>query len=239
MWKGIASLGQSFVDLVYPPFCLHCEESMPGAALFCAPCLELLQVIDPKERCPYCFSGDFDRWQPCCAACYQRNHRLHRMAAAFDYEGPAATLVKRMKYGGMPYLAKGAAAFLVVQFAALGWPFPDCVVPVPMDALKRLDRGYNQSALLAAHVAKLLQCPVKEVLKRSRGSFSQAGLSHQQRLELDATVFEAVPDADLRDKCVLLIDDVMTTGSTLGRCAEALHELYPKAIYALAVCRAL
>lgn len=239
MWKGMAALGRSVVDLIYPPFCLHCEESMSEGAIFCAPCLELLQVIDPKERCPYCFSGEFDRRQPCCAACYQRTHKRQRMAAAFDYEGPAATLVKRMKYGGMPYLAKGAAAFLVVQFVALGWPLPDCVVPVPMDALKRLDRGYNQSALLAAHVADLLHCPMKEVLKRSRGSFSQAGLSHQQRLELEAHVFEAAPAADLRDKCILLIDDVMTTGSTLGCCAEALHALYPKAIYALTVCRAL
>jgi predicted amidophosphoribosyltransferase len=108
-----------------------------------------------------------------------------------------------------------------------------------MDLLKRLDRGYNQSVLLAEPFAKMINRPVMSVLKRSKGSFSQAGLNYEQRLKLAPEAFYAVDTELLRDKTVLLIDDVMTTGSTLRCCAEALYKLHPKSVYALTVCRAL
>lgn len=239
--RSFIQLGTSFMDLVYPPFCLHCEDCLyDSSGFFCSHCVQQLELLDHKERCPFCFTAEFNRQhEACCGVCRRQQRLLDGMAASFEYEGPAATLVKRLKYGGLPYLSKGAAAFLVAQFVRLQWPFPDYIVPVPMDTLKRLDRGYNQSALLAEAFAKMVDRPVMPVLKRAKGSFSQAGLSYKQRMQMASETFCAKETALFRDKCILLIDDVTTTGSTLRCCAEALHGLHPKFIYALSVCRAL
>lgn len=238
----LAKVVKSFSDLLYPPLCIHCEQSLEERSLiFCQSCLKLLQIIDPKTRCPYCFSFEFDpENQFCCTPCRQKPQLLHRIAAVFDYEGPATTLIKQMKYGGQPHLAEGAGAFLAAQFVELNWPMPDFVIPMPMASLRKIERGYNQSELLAEVFARFIDRPMLDILKRKGGEFSQAGLNHQQRLQLSSDAFSLRKrHADIKDKCLLLIDDVMTTGSTLRRCAEALLETYPDQIYGLTVCRAM
>lgn len=162
-----------------------------------------------------------------------------RSAAAFDYLGPAATLVRKLKYGDQPHLADGAAAFLVAQWAYLKWPLPDLIVPVPLSFTHWMIRGYNQSALLAEGMGKLLNRPVSSPLKRISGDYSQAGMNLKQRNALKSSTLRLDPEHRIYDKCILLIDDVMTTGSTLARCADVLAEGYPTEIYALTFCRAV
>lgn len=107
-----------------------------------------------------------------------------------------------------------------------------------MAPLRLLERGYNQSRLLAQALGKILDRPVLDVLGRRSGDFCQAGLSYQQRMKLGSDAFYLKKMPTLRDKTILLADDVMTTGSSLQRCGEALQGLYPEHIYALTVCRA-
>lgn len=206
---------------------------------FCKACVEELQLIDPKERCPFCFSTEFCPERKQCATCQNKESDLHRCAAAFDYLGPAASFIRKLKYGNQPHLAEGAAAFLVAQWAELGWPMPDLIAPVPISFTHWLDRGYNQSALLAEGVAKLLDRPVHLPLKRISGDYSQAGMNLKQRNLLKSSTLKLDKRHQLYDRCILLIDDVMTTGSTLGRCAEVLAEGCPTEIYALTFCRAV
>lgn len=163
---------------------------------------------------------------------------MDHVSAAFEYVGPAASMIKALKYGGRVYLAKGAAAYLAAQFLRMEWPFPDLVVPVPIAFNHWMHRGYNQSLLLAQELALLLQCPVKESLTRKSGDFSQAGLSSEQRRRLKGDRIGLKRGADLRGKVILLIDDVMTTGSTMRKCAEVLAEEQPSRIYGLVLCRA-
>jgi len=237
----LTQLSKSFIDLIYPPLCLHCfnglEKEQP---LFCRSCLELLVPIDPEERCPYCFSMDFEKMrESCCQSCSESPPIIDRTAAVFDYEGPAATLVKRLKYGGQSYLAKGAGAYMAAQFIRLEWPLPDAIIPMPMASLRRAERGYNQTLLLARSLGAILDRPVLDVLKRRGGDFSQAGLSLKQRLELKSDRFAIKKGVKFEDQCLLLVDDVMTSGSSLRCCAETLFELYPRKIYAMTVCRAI
>lgn len=164
---------------------------------------------------------------------------MNALGAVFDHLGPAATLIQQMKYGGLSYLAKGAAAYLAVQFFALKWPLPDLIVPVPVSTLRFFERGYNQSFELAVALSVYLDRPVHDVLKRKNGGYSQAGLNRQLRVELNQSMFSLKRQARVQDKVVLLVDDVITTGSTLNCCAEVLQEQCPQAIYALAVCRAV
>jgi len=237
MFKRIA---QSFLNLIYPPLCLHCRRGLLNPQhLLCEDCLFILELIDPCTRCSFCFSADCETELRLCPECQKRRSILDGIGAAFDFAGPAASLIKKMKYSNMPYLNKGVAAYMAAQFCRLEWPMPDVIIPVPISLTHLFSRGYNQSALLAESLASLLNRRYCEVLKRKSGDYSQAGLDREQRMALDGEKFICRQGYDLQDKTILLVDDVMTTGSTLRRCAEALQSGYPNNIYALVFCRAL
>jgi predicted amidophosphoribosyltransferase len=84
-----------------------------------------------------------------------------------------------------------------------------------------------------------MQCPVIPALRRRSGDYSQAGLNQAQRLQLTGSNFELKKGHQFHDKKILLIDDVLTTGSTLRKCAEQLYATYPSNIYGLTFCRAI
>lgn len=238
---SIEALGQalykSLLHLAYPTKCLHCHALLPPEPIvLCSACASLLELASFHARCPICFNF-LEEGEALCEECCNYPSVYLRMAAAFDYEGPAISLVKRLKYAHQPYLAQGMAAFLVAQFDRLQWPMPDALIPVPLSFTHWLERGYNQSALLAEEMGRLLQLPVWHALKRQSGDFSQAALNLEQRKALDGKHFQCKSTYSLKGKVLLVIDDVMTSGFTLRRCAETLNEAHPAALYALTFCR--
>jgi len=164
---------------------------------------------------------------------------LKKYAAVFDYHGPAATLVTKMKYSNQPYLSKGAAAYMAVQLMKLDWPVPDLIVPVPLTLSHRISRGYNQSLLLAHALGNMLNCPVRSILNRRWLDYSQTGMSRSQREALDKEAFSLRNRINIRDQVILLIDDVSTTGQTMNCCAEALYTGFPEAVYGLTLCKGI
>lgn len=237
--KSSHFLVNSFLNLIYPSICLHCSYPLEGKfTLLCNDCFNLIDLIDSENRCQSCFKEVNSRKHLKCEYCIKSSSYLNQIGSACEYIGPIVTLVRSLKYQDQPHIAKSLAAIIVTQFFKLKWPIPDLIVPVPMPWLRKIDRGYNQSSLIAHHVGDLLERPKKEVLKRFGGEFSQAGLSRKQRQLLPSSTFHLKKNAQIADQCILLIDDVMTTGSTLNRCAEALQEGLPKAIYGLTVCKA-
>lgn len=235
----LEKLAQAFVHLTYPPICLHCYEGLEDPKhLLCKHCLALLSLLEWQGRCPTCFGEDYQTESGRCSHCSIEKPWLHKLAAAFDYMGPAATLVKQFKYSNKPYLVNALASYMVAQFCLLEWPIPDLIVPVPMSWAHFLGRGYNQSALLAKEIARMLGCAYGDVLQRNSGAYSQAGLSTKQRLLMTADTIHIKKDKQFYDKTLLLVDDVMTTGSTMSRCAEVLISGYPQHIYGLTLCKA-
>lgn len=236
----LKNFGKSFVNLVYPPHCMHCRQYLVNDAYpLCSTCLEMMQLIDPQERCPHCFSADYCLENKLCPHCLRKGPVLHGIAAAFDYVGPAASLIRKLKYSNQTHLADVCAAYLAAQFLKLEWPMPDLIVPIPIAFTHLLERGYNQSLLLAESLSKILNRPTQEILKRKSGDFSQAGLGKHQRVKLDGKTITLNDKCNVHDKVILLVDDVMTTGSTMKKSAEALLEQCPSSLYGLAVCRAI
>ena len=234
------ALQKSILHLAYPAKCLHCQTLLPPESLvLCTACASLLDLICPQARCSTCFSLLPEESSLLCRDCLHYPSLYSQMGAAFDYDGPAATLVKRLKYANQPYLASGMAAFLVAQFDQLQWPLPEAIVPVPLSFTHWLERGYNQSALLADEMGRLLQCPVWQALKRQSGDYSQAALTLEQRKNLEGKRFKLNSKYNLQGKILLVIDDVMTSGLTLQRCAETLGAGSPASLYALTFCRTL
>lgn len=233
--KWASSLG----DLIYPPLCLHCHALLPNSSIiFCNSCLTQMEVINPEERCKICFSylGN----EKSCQVCLKQPPRSYdRLASVFDYEGPPATLIRQLKYSKKPYLAKGASAYLAFQILQLNWPIPDYFIPVPLSFSHWLERGYNQSELLTDALAEHFQRPKLNAILRKSGDYSQAELSQTQRIKLSKNSFALKNTICLREKIIILLDDITTTGTTINRCAEVLAESFPAAIYCLTFCKTI
>lgn len=237
MRRLFRELKNSLMHLCYPIGCLHCEELLaPDGTFLCDACGSLLQQLEGEERCQSCFNLR-SQTSTHCPYCQKRPSLYYRSAAVFPFVGPAASMVKKMKYSGRPYLAKGMGAFMAAQFVQLEWPIPDAIIPVPISFSHWLSRGYNQSALLAQELANILQVPVWPILKRSGLGISQAGLTLEQRQQLEDRQFSLKNSFPIQDKVLLVIDDVTTSGSTLQKCAETLYERCPTSLYALTFCK--
>ena len=100
-WHSIFNLvKESLLSFIYPPACIHCGDNLESNNLtLCTACLSLLDVLSHHNRCPRCFSENFNKINNHCRQCKSQTLFLSHQAAVFDYMGPAATLMKRMKYG--------------------------------------------------------------------------------------------------------------------------------------------
>lgn len=172
-----------------------------------------------------------------CAKCFKKRVPFKRVAGVFEYEGPAASLIRGLKFASREELAKDMAAWMVVQLLELRVPLPDLIVPVPQPLWRTWMRGYNQSDVLAKEVGVLLERPVLRLLKRKSGDFPQSELSRVQREQLTSSAYVWKRRCIISDKIVLVVDDVATTGATLRACGEVLEEGFPAALYALTFCR--
>ena len=188
----------------------------------------LLSVLLP-DTCPACDGLAGVSGSRLCARCEACVPLLPRavahpppLAAAFvlgPYAGPLGGLVRRGKYRPDP----GAILELGRRLAAAAHgrlPSVSCATHVPVPPSRRLTRGFDQSALLAAEVARRLQVPHLGLLRRVR-SEEQAGRSHRERIQGARGAFRLRSDV-APPPTVLLVDDVMTTGATAAACADEL-----------------
>lgn len=196
----------------------------------------LLDVLLPRD-CPACFGPCGLGWtHGLCRACRPPGPLLPRwveapapIALAFTlgpYAGPLGALVRRGKYRPDP----GAMSALGHQMAAAGrrrLPTVDAVCPVPVPPLRRLQRGFNQAELLSIPVAHALGVPVVRILRRRHGA-RQAGRSGRERRRAAQAAFRCSDHAPAR---VLLVDDVLTTGSTAAACATELLGAGARRVY--------
>jgi ComF family protein len=142
--------------------------------------------------------------------------------AAFG--GALATAIRRLKYGDRPDLARPLGDLLRRAVSEVA-PRIELVVPVPLHVRRLAHRGYNQSALLASRLARGLSVPCSPLaLVRRVDTPPQAELARAERLTNVADVFDAARRSSVRGRRIALVDDVATTGATLGACARALRD---------------
>ncbi len=203
---------------------------MPKLKLLCEVCLSQVECIDPASCCPRCFL----EW---CRCDKMGTLFYDRLGCAFEYEGPQKSLLSAFKYQDRPYLAKSLAGFMLLQHANLGWELPDIVTYIPQSFLRKSFRGYNQSKLLAQHLAEMLDRPLISLLKRTAHPVRQSLLSKEERQNLPPDTFVLDESADLYKKHLLLIDDVFTTGKTAIAASRTLKEASIKALNVLCLMR--
>jgi ComF family protein len=239
-----AAWGAALFDLLLPRGCVACGDWLPEgerASMTCPRCRSRLPRA-PWPRCGRCHhpSGTGRRPEETCRACRDWPRALTRARYAFVLASPADDLVHALKYEGWPELAHdmGRAMAGVVPREMTAHTV---VVPVPTTPARVRTRGYNQAELLARSMARTLGLPLTTALERTRGGATQVALHPSQRRANVKGVF-AVRGGEhsrLRDMHVLLVDDVLTTGSTAGAAATELDRAGASGVTLVTFARAL
>ena len=211
--RALRRVGRGLLDLLYPPRCLGCGARPESASLpLCPRCLQSL------ERAPTMgVAARLDRLPA------GRGLFAHHLALwVFDRDGTLQEVQHAFKYGDRPRYGV-ALGRLVGDAYADEAPVPDGVVPVPLHRTRRLERGYNQSRMLAEGVAEALECPLRSgLLARPHPTRSQTTLSREERWRNVQGAFEASPAA--AEGRWLLVDDILTTGATAVAAGRALDD---------------
>jgi ComF family protein len=152
-----------------------------------------------------------------------------------SYEDTLRELIHLFKYGRMRPLAR-ALGELTARAIPREHRF-DLIVPMPLHWRKRWSRGYNQSELLAKEVARRWGVPVKNIVRRVKATAPQAGLSNSKRRLNVRAAFRMRKGTNIKGLRVLLIDDVVTTGSTASACASVLKRAGASHVAVAAVAR--
>jgi len=222
------AVANAFMDILFPPLCPLCASAIlernDGLCRACGERFALRLIREPL--CLICGAPfrNASGGGHACGSCIKTPPSFIRARSLYAYEGEVRKAVHELKYrwGAMLGPALGrvmAHAVTRMEFTA------DMVVPVPLHKNKIKKRGFNQSVILARHLARALSWKLDITnLVRSRPTLSQVGLASGQRRKNVAGAFD-VKDAELfRYRSVLLVDDVFTTGATVGECSRVLKK---------------
>lgn len=218
-------LGAALLDQLYPPVCLSCETPVASADALCPKCFRQLRPIT-APLCPVLGLPFEVPMGPDARSAEAIAHPppFERARSAVIYNDVALALVGRLKYGDRPELARFCAR-LMAQAGHELWSTDAVLVPVPLHRTRQLGRRYNQSGELARALGLLTGVSVDaELVSRRKATRQQVGLSAEARRRNVSGAFAPHPDAlaRLRGRRAIVVDDVITTGSTVRAVTRAL-----------------
>lgn len=189
------------LDLLYPTRCVFCRGRIPpGRPGVCPTC---------QERIPHGVHTTVQYASDCVSACL--------------YEDEVRAAVRRYKFGGAQSYAYAFSEWVAERIQEELWDRYDVLSWVPLSPDRRRSRGYDQSELLAVHTGRRLCRPAVPVLEKKRGVPQQSKTANTARRRANILGAYAVPVPErVRDRRILLIDDIVTSGATLSECAKTL-----------------
>ena len=238
IFNFLVNLGNYFFDFFFPKICLFCKDRIvlehlendsnissiftskinnKSTEYFCGNCKAKIEFAPPKDEIISNLVTSFP----------QNQLAISNAVSLFSSseEIPAFELIYKLKYQGFTKIGVEYGTWLGKILADYNLKQYDFIVPVPIHKIKKRERGYNQSDFIARGVNKIIQVPIAyDLLIRIKHTKSQTQLNSVERKTNLLNVFRVNDAYDLRGKKILLIDDVLTTGSTVNNCALALLE---------------
>jgi len=213
--RGVAR----FINQLFAPgVCLACGSEISDANSLCPDCSARLKWV--PNPCQYC-------GQPnpvsglVCPRCLLNPPRWQKMIAPLQYRGLARAYLLQLKFSEAHYLAKTLCHQCFDPFRAC-LPQPEVMIPVPLHRTRLLERGYNQAHEIASIWSRAFGIPVdRHALTRLRATAGQSGLSAAQRVNNVRRAFAYTPKREYRH--IALVDDIVTTGSTVSEITKTLH----------------
>lgn len=235
-------LAEQVANLLFPPRCQVCGEL--DDALFCETCRAQVEFIR-APFCPTCGQA-LDpqvRGARTCVDCQDRRPFSGARAVGM-YASALREAIIRYKYSGRRRLARPLGEMLAELAlddeapGSLPLSTAAAIIPVPLYPRRRAWRGFDQAELLCGPLAQALGLPVwTDALERVRDTTPQVSVRGRQRLDNVKNAFEARKTWRLKDRSVILVDDVFTTGATISECARVLRQAGAGPVYVLTVAR--
>ena len=213
----------SFLDIIYPRFCYMCDEKIPDSdKYFCPSCYSNLKFFNTihGSKVNKVFSNCIDE------------------SFSFFYFEPQAIsqkIIHMIKYEGMKNLGvqMGKKLGKVLEEQNIS---ADLIIPVPLHFSRKRERGYNQAEAIASGVSEVLKIPLEQkLIRRKKFTKSQTKLNREERILNVGEAFQINSNIDLSGKSVFILDDVITTGATIGGCAKLLKNNNAKKVTALSL----
>ena len=208
------------LDFALPPRCAGCGVIVADVHSFCLDCWRQIEFLG-ETGCQTCGLPLQATEQTTCGACLARPPRIARTRAAVAYGDLARSLAIRLKYGRKVAFARTMARYMA---PLVGDGTDRLLVPVPLHRTRLWTRGFNQSALVATELSRRLNIPAAPLaLRRIRRTPPLKGMTPPQRRKTVSGAFRVRDKKMVAGKTVILVDDVLTTGSTAEACARALR----------------
>jgi competence protein ComFC len=232
---------RALVSLFYPPLCVVCSADIDARRYLCVDCSGKALRIKPPfcDRCSEPFAGAITGTFAC-ANCAHRALHFDAAVAAYRSRGIVRKLVHEFKYRRRFHLRHPLADWLseTLEDPRLRGRRFDIIVPVPLHPARQRERGFNQAQLLAELLSAKISVPLRGALERIRYTTTQTAFDRAERMENLRDAFRLRKKMNVRDLRVLLIDDVLTTGSTLSECARVLKKAGAISVHAATTARA-
>ena len=215
------SIGRALLDFALPPRCAGCGDIIDEAGSFCPDCWGRLEWLGNGgcQRCGLPLTGtEVDT----CGRCLAAPPKLDRIRAALAYDELPRSIALRLKYGRKVALARTMARYMAPLRS--DWPKDSLIVPVPLHRWRLWGRGFNQSGLVARELSRLWKVPTDGLLlRRVKRTRPLKGLNHNQRRMAVSGAFSVASRDRVRGRTIILVDDVLTSGSTAEACARVLR----------------
>ena len=233
------ALLEPLFSLFFPPHCAGCAVKVDYGQDFCPACAATIEYIK-LPRCQVCsqpfegITGEFE-----CPNCRGEAFHFEYAVSVVRSRRVIRELIHRVKYSREVWIIRVLGKILAQGLAdprVAGQGF-DAIVPVPLHSKRLREREFNQAALLAEQLSRASGIPVREVLVRSRYTGTQTALDRAERRQNLRNAFSVRKNSVVIDQNLLLIDDVLTTGSTLDACAAVLLEQGAESVRALTLAR--
>ncbi len=215
-------IGSTLLSLFYPPHCAGCGADTEAGSHLCPECGKGARLIREPfcRQCSQPFEGALER-PFTCSNCGERRFHFECAVTRYRSQGIVREFIHRFKYEGHFYLRHQLAAWMDAAFEdeRIRQRPADYLVPVPLHPLRQREREFNQSEILARLLAKRRKIPVLGCLRRIRATSTQTRLDRHERMENLRGAFQVRHTSPVQSRHLILVDDVLTTGSTVEECA--------------------
>lgn len=232
--------GGAFLSLIYPPHCAMCATALDAGAHLCTTCKNAARHIRPPfcKVCSQPFDGAIDG-EFACANCGQRRFYFECAVTRYRSCGVVRELVHRFKYQREFHLRHPLSDWLAesLEDPRIARQTFDFFVPVPLHATRLREREFNQAQVLADLLSRRTGVPLLDCLRRIRHTTTQTRFDRAERMENLLNAFQIRNNAVVQGRHLVLVDDVLTTGSTVDECARVLKNAGAESVRVVTVAR--
>ena len=232
---------ESFQELIFPSYCLQCDQRLPcrELPLLCSDCLSDISYIN-SPGCTCCGIPFQAGHNHPCGLCLKKTYAFNLARAAVHYREPVTKLIISLKFNGT---LTGLATLAHLASNAPGikdLTEPDMILPVPLHIKRLRERKFNQALTIAHACFPNNKHKINgNILLRHRSTSPQTTLSGTERRRNLTGAFSLKNPEQVKNKTILLVDDVFTTGSTVHECAKVLRKAGAKRIEVFTLARAI